>query len=170
MSTYSIPEAKVHKRDELMRRSPRALALYRSLVENDNDHAVKLQSRYELTDAVNTWFELTELEAYVFSIDPMLAHALLHAQVRYNDMVGLTHLAFDDFREEERLAFPECFHGDCVRSVDDMAAFMCLSCGLPYTEALAWACRSEIQTIRSNHYETDDFVSPRWLYGPFILD
>jgi hypothetical protein len=79
-------------------------------------------------------------------------------------MIGCTSTEFDDFREEERRAFPEYFRGECIYSIDAAVGFMVASCRVPFSAALAWVCRSRIQYIRSGLFGADRPASP-WALG-----
>ncbi len=145
-------------------RSPRASTRYRELVEIANREPVVVERDYDLTEAENTWDSLTAREAKVFGITPSLLNALLYAHVRYEDMIGVTDIEFDSFRDEERAAYPEWFKGECMYSMEDAISFMALVCRLPVTQAIAWVCRAKIQQVRSGLI--DDAVEPAdWAFG-----
>jgi hypothetical protein len=130
-------------------RSPKAFAHYRELVTKSNRRPVVVEHGYDLTEAESTWDRITACEAEVFGIDPRLLNALLWAHVRYEDLIGLTEVEFEPFRDEERAAYPEWFKGECLYSMEDAIAFMALVCRLPVTQAIAWVCRAKIQQVRS---------------------
>lgn len=145
-------------------RSPQAFAHYRRLVENSNRRPVVVERDYDLTEAESTWDRLTACEAEVFGIDPRLLNALLWAHVRYEDLIGVTDVEFEAFRDEERAAYPEWFKGECAYSMDDAIVFMALACRLPVTQAIAWVCRVKIQQVRSGLI--DDAAEPAaWAFA-----
>lgn len=144
-------------------KSPGAFAAYRSVVEEANRNALAVRSDLDVTDADNTWWELTELEVLAFGIEPSLHNALLWAYIRYTDMTGETDIHFRAFREEERTAFPEYFHAAAQESVDAAARFMACACQLPYSQALIWMCRREVQLVRSGIL-MDGWDAPHWCY------
>ena len=145
-------------------RSTRACAHYRALVEDSNREPVVVETGYDLTEAQSTWDSLTACEAEVFGIDPRLLNALLWAHVRYEDLTGCTGIEFQDFRDEERAAYPEWFRGECVYSLDDSISFMALVCGLPVPQVIAWVCRARIQQVRSGLID-DQVTAEEWAFG-----
>ena len=146
------------------KRSPGAFAHYRALVEASNREPVVVERGYDLTEAESTWDRLTACEAEVFGIDPRLLNALLWAHVRYEDLIGVTDVEFEPFRDEERAAYPEWFKGECVYSMEDAISFIALVCRLPVTQAIAWVCRAKIQQVRSGLI--DEAVEPApWAFA-----
>jgi hypothetical protein len=110
------------------------------------------------------WSDLTPLEAWVFGIDPALLNALLLAHIRYQDMIGVTDLEFTPFRDEDRAAFPKCFRGELIYSMDSAIAFMVDACELPFEQATMWVCRALVQNVRSGLYEAPR-DAPHWAQG-----
>lgn len=145
-------------------KSPRAFARYRTLVQEANSSPVMLRRDLYFTEAELTWDHLTELEADTFLIEPALLNALVIAQVRYSDMTGQTDLDFSEFRDEERAAFPEFFHCENQFSIDAAAGFMATACKLPFTQTLMWACRAQVQLVRSGLLSGDEDAPP-WSYA-----
>ncbi len=146
------------------KKSPRAYALYRELVADANAKPIELCSRTDVTDAELFWCDLPALEAWVFGIDPSLLNALVFGWVRYQDMVGCTDSDFDEFREEERAAFPHCFDGECVIKFESAVVFLMEACELPQVQAMMWVCRTMVQNARSNLYEVSH-AAPAWAHG-----
>jgi hypothetical protein len=64
-------------------RSPRAFARYRTLVLEWNRTPVSVREDIDLTEAEDTWCDLTTCESVVFGIDPRLLNALVLAAMRY---------------------------------------------------------------------------------------
>jgi hypothetical protein len=56
---------------------------------------------------------------------------------------------FEEFRHEERAAYPELFKGERVYSIEAAVGFMMAACELPYTQALMWVFRAQVQYVRS---------------------
>lgn len=142
-------------------RSPRAYEKYKALVTTANAVPVRLAMDFDLTEAVATWDELTALEAEVFGIDAALLNALVYGHLRYQEMIGICDVEFDAYRQEERAAFPLCFLGDCVYSMDAAIGFMVEACLLPQTQATAWVARYSIQVNRSGLIE-NAFTARSW--------
>jgi hypothetical protein len=155
----------VEEKLDAMQRSPHALAHYKALVEDANVGGVVVHTDFDLTDACCNWDAVTEFELFAYGIDHELAHALAWAQMRYTDFIGCTNTEFENFRDEERAAFPDLFLGERVKSMEHMAAFIHITCGIPYTQALVWTCRSEVQAVRSNLYEYHESEAPSWLFA-----
>lgn len=145
-------------------KSPAAFARYRALVAESNQAPLVLRADLAFTDADSTWFELTELEAVAFEINPALHNALLFAYIRYTDMTGETDLEFSEFREDERAAFPEFFHEEAQESMDAAIRFMATACQLPATQTMAWMCRRQVQLVRSKLI-SDSWEAPAWALG-----
>lgn len=144
-------------------RSPKAFARYRALVEEANATPTIIRSDFDHTEAQMTWDVLTAFEARVFGIDPSLVNALVCAYVRYTDMNGETDLEYEEYRDEERSAFPEYFKAECHYSLDAAVGFMTDACGLPFEQALMWVCRYQVQLRRSGLFYTDDAPLQVWL-------
>lgn len=145
-------------------RSPRAYRHYRDLVEQGNRSPIVVETGFRLTEAEGTWDKLTAFEVEAFGIDPRLLNALVWAAVRYSDLTGVTDTEFEGFREEERAAYPEFFLGECTSSMDTAVGFMVVACELPFTQALLWVCRAQVQMVRSNLF-TAPGTAPAWALG-----
>jgi hypothetical protein len=144
--------------------SPRAYALYRQLVAEANEKPIRLCQDTDLTDAELWWCELSPLESWVFGIEPSLLNALVMGYVRYQDMIGCTDVEFSAFREEDRAAFPKCFQGELVFSLECAVGFMMDACELPFEQSLMWVCRALVQNVRSGLYEGPK-EAPAWAHG-----
>lgn len=151
-------------------RSPRAFARYQALVQEANASPIVVHEDFELTEAEMSWDQLTALEARVFCIEPALLNALVLAYVRYTDMNGETDSEFDEFRDEERAAFPEFFKGERHYSLDSAVGFMITACGLPFEQALMWVCRYQVQLRRSELLHRRDPTPPAWAFGAVAKD
>lgn len=145
-------------------KSPRAYARYRELVAEANSRPIRLCQDTDLTDAEIWWCELTPLESWVFGIDPAILNALVIAYVRYQDMIDCTDIEFSAFRDEERAAFPACFHGERIDSMDGAIGFMVDACELPFEQAMMWVCRTQVQNVRSGLYNGPR-GAPDWARG-----
>ena len=144
--------------------SPRAFAHYQSLVVHDNETPVRVETDFDLTDAVFTWDRLTFFEQAAFGIDPRLLNALIYAHVRYTDMIGMTAIEFWEFQDEDRAAYPVFFTVECAYDIEHAAGFMVAACQVPATQALLWVCRARVQEIRSGLWPESAGV-PAWAYG-----
>lgn len=149
-------------------RSPRAFTRYRELVEERNRTPIMVATDFRLTEAELTWCDLTEIEAEVFGIDPLLLNALVLAFTRFSDFMGFGEGEFKTFRDEERAAYPEFFKGERVYSIDDAIGFMAIACGLPQTQASLWVCRAHVQYVRSGLI-ADDHRAPDWAFGALAV-
>jgi hypothetical protein len=147
------------------RKSSRAFAKYQELVTEANAKPLKLVTAVDLTEAEVYWCDLTPLESWVFRIDPRLVNALVFAHVRYEDMIGTTDIEFEEFREEERAAFPEYFKDERCYSFDAAVGFMVTACELPFEPAVSWVARKFVQDMRSGLFGPDQ-AAPGWAYGP----
>jgi hypothetical protein len=145
-------------------RSPGAYRHFRDLVEQYNRSPIVVKTDFRLTEAEMTWDALTAFEAEAFGIDPRLLNALVVAAMRYSDLSGVTDFEFHRFREEERQAYPEFFLGECASSMDAAVGFMVVACELPFTQALLWVCRAQVQMVRSNLF-TQSNTAPAWAFG-----
>ena len=146
-------------------RSPGAFRLYRELVEKANRTPIIVATNVRFTEAEMTWCDLTELEAEAFGIDPRLLNALVLAYLRWEDMVGLVSGEFERFRDEERAAYPQFFKGERVYSIEAAVGFMMAACELPYTQALMWVCRAQVQYVRSGLLDDDGIEPQSWALG-----
>lgn len=147
------------------RRSPGAFRLYRELVEKANQSPIIVATDFCFTDAEMTWCDLTELEADAFGIDPRLLNALVMAYMRYESLAGLLDAEFEEFRDEERAAYPEFFRGERIYSIEAAVGFMMAACELPYTQALMWVCRAQVQYVRGGLLDDDGVEPPSWALG-----
>lgn len=145
-------------------RSPRAYARYRELVEKSNQQPINLTVGFDLTNATNSWWQLPALEAKVFHIQPSLANALCWAFVRYQDANGETDLDFEEFRAEDRAAYPAYFKSERQHSMESCIGFMSEACNLPWTQTLAWVCRAQVQYLRDGLMECA-VEAPPWAHG-----
>ena len=145
-------------------RSPRAFRRYRELVEASNRTPIVVATDFSLTEAELTWCDLTEVEAEVFGIDPLLLNAMVFAFTRFSDLMGFGDGEFKVFRDEERAAYPEFFKGERAYSIDNAIGFMATACGLPQTQASLWVCRAHVQYVRSGLI-ADDHDAPDWAFG-----
>lgn len=146
-------------------RSPGAFRVYRELVEKANQSPINVATNLRFTEAEMTWCDLTALEVEAFGIDPRLLNALVLAYTRWEDMVGLVCGEFEDFRSEERAAYPEFFTGERVYSIEAAVGFMMVACELPYTQALMWVCRAQVQYVRSGLLDDDGIKPQSWALG-----
>lgn len=149
------------------RRSPGAFRLYRELVEKANPSPTIVATDFCFTDAEMTWCDLTALEAETFGIDPHLLNALVMAYMRYESLAGLLDAEFEEFRDEERAAYPEFFKGERVYSIEAAVGFMMAACELPYTQVLMWVCQAQVQYVRSGLLDDDGIEPPSWALGVF---
>ncbi len=79
--------------------------------------------------------------------------------MRYENMVGIVDGEFTGFRAQEHAAYPEFFRGEHSYSIEAAVGFMMAACQLPYTQALMWVCRAQVQYVRSGLLD-DDGVGP----------
>lgn len=146
-------------------RSPGAFRVYRELVEKANQSPIIVATDFRFTEAEMTWCDLTALEVEAFGIDPHLLNALVLAYLRWEDMVGLVSGEFEQFRDEERAAYPEFFKGERVYTIEAAVGFMMAACELPYTQALMWVCRAQVQYVRSGLLDDDGVEPHSWALG-----
>ena len=144
-------------------RSPNAYALYRKILTAWNAEPLRLCSKTDLTDAELWWSELTPLESWVFGIAPALHNALLLAYIRYTDMIGTTTQDFHEVAGEDRAAFPECFLGDCIFTVETAVRFMMEACEMPQESSMMWVARVMVQNVRSGLYPQTQ--APAWAFS-----
>ena len=144
-------------------KSPKAYALYRKILAEWNAEPLRLCSRTDLTDAEIWWSDLTPLESWVFGIDPALYNALLLAYIRYTDMIGMSALDFNEVANEDRIAFPECFLGECVFSYEAAVRFMMAACEMPQEPSMMLVARVLVQNVRSGLYPQT--TAPAWAFG-----
>lgn len=76
----------------------------------------------------------------MFGIDPVLHNVLLLAYIRYTDMIGTTTQEFHQVAGEDRVAFPECFPGDYICTVETAVCFM-EACEMPQEQSMMWVAR-----------------------------
>jgi hypothetical protein len=146
------------------KRSPGAFSRYRELVETYNRSPVALAQDIRVTDAGLSWSRLTALEAEIFGIEPRLLHALAWAYIRYSNLTGVLDLEFDTFRDRERLAYEEFFHGERVYSIEAAIGFMATACRLPIAQTMLYVCRAQVQYVRSGVVGASD-DPPGWALG-----
>ncbi len=48
--------------------------------------------------------------------------------------------------------------------MDAAVGFMVVACELPFTQALLWVCRAQVQMVRSNLF-TQPGTAPAWALG-----
>ncbi len=145
-------------------RSPGAYRLYRDLVTQCNRSPIVVATDFRLTEAELTWDKLTAFEVEAFGINPLLANALAWGSVRYSDLIGVTDTEFMAHRMQEREAYPEFLLGECASSIDAAVGFMVAACELPFTQALLWVCRAQVQMVRSNLF-VERTTAPSWALG-----
>jgi hypothetical protein len=146
-----------------------ATAHYRNLVRAANRKGVDYDGYTGNSEPCMTWFQLNKLEADVSGIDIALKNALIFAMVRYDDFIGKTDLEFEDYRAQERKEFAQFFN-DGFYAIEFGAAFMETACKLPYTQCLAWLCRSTMQYTRADMISPPDKDPPRWAVGKLVGD
>ena len=147
--------------------SSAAFAHYRSLVEDGNRQPTTVRRDLDLTDATDTWWEVTELECYVFGIDPRLATALAWGLSRYHSMIGIED-EFLAFRAAERSAYPQYFIAERVYSLNHAAGFIASACHLPHIQARLYVARYEVQLARSGLMMEPPHAVPDWAVAQVV--
>lgn len=104
-----------------------------------------LQDR--LSDYTET-FALSHVEAEIFGINPALLPALYWAYERYENLIGSVDEYYLEFREQERTAYAQFFHGERMRSMPDAVDFMVEACKLPATQCFGWVLKITAAELR----------------------
>jgi hypothetical protein len=109
-----------------------------------------------LTDRLSSYseaWELSEIEAALFAIDPKLANALSPAYLRYENFTGPWMSSSMNSGSRSGATSRPFSRANGYRITGQAVGFMVSACGLPQTQCMGWVCKTYAAELRGGLYD-----------------